>query len=178
MVEHLPNISKALDPFALPKGRQLGSKKKGLLLNSSLTFLFCFPRHCGSGCPGTHYCIDQADLGLRDPPTSASLLLGLKAHVTTACLPPVLNNCFICSFEFHRVQACSVAKCYLELLTVLPLSSKFWGKNMCTTMPVLCSCWDQPEGLVHARQALYQVSCMFSPQQLFFVCTLYTTCDY
>jgi hypothetical protein len=35
---------------------------------------------CSSGCPGT---VDQAGLKLRDPPTSASLVLELKA-----CAPP------------------------------------------------------------------------------------------
>jgi hypothetical protein len=35
------------------------------------------------GCPGTHS-VDQAGLELRNPPTSASQVLGLKARVTTA----------------------------------------------------------------------------------------------
>jgi hypothetical protein len=35
-----------------------------------------------SGCPGTH-CVDQAGLELRNPPTSASRVLGLKACATT-----------------------------------------------------------------------------------------------
>jgi hypothetical protein len=35
------------------------------------------------GCPGTHS-VDQAGLELRNPPTSASRVLGLKACTTTA----------------------------------------------------------------------------------------------
>jgi hypothetical protein len=49
--------------------------------------LFCFFRDrvslCSPGCPGTHS-VDQAGLKLRNPPASASQVLGLKACVTTA----------------------------------------------------------------------------------------------
>ena len=38
---------------------------------------------CSPGCPGTHF-VDQAGLELRNPPASASLVLGLKACTTTA----------------------------------------------------------------------------------------------
>ncbi|GAB1293533.1 NEDD8-activating enzyme E1 regulatory subunit [Apodemus speciosus] len=38
---------------------------------------------CSSGCPGTHS-VDQAGLELRNPPASASQVLGLKACATTA----------------------------------------------------------------------------------------------
>ncbi|GAB1290706.1 Lysine-specific demethylase 7A [Apodemus speciosus] len=38
---------------------------------------------CSPGCPGTH-CVDQAGLKLRNPPASASQVLGLKACATTA----------------------------------------------------------------------------------------------
>jgi hypothetical protein len=34
------------------------------------------------GCPGTHF-VDQAGLELRNPPASASRVLGLKACTTT-----------------------------------------------------------------------------------------------
>jgi hypothetical protein len=36
-----------------------------------------------SGCPGAHF-VDQAGLELRNPPASASRVLGLKACATTA----------------------------------------------------------------------------------------------
>jgi hypothetical protein len=38
---------------------------------------------CSPGCPGTHS-VDQAGLELRNPPASASQILGLKACATTA----------------------------------------------------------------------------------------------
>jgi hypothetical protein len=38
---------------------------------------------CSPGCPGTHS-LDQAGLELRNPPASASQVLGLKACATTA----------------------------------------------------------------------------------------------
>ena len=37
------------------------------------------------GCPGTHF-VDQAGFELRNPPASASRVLGLKACATTAQL--------------------------------------------------------------------------------------------
>jgi hypothetical protein len=37
---------------------------------------------CSSGCPGTHS-VDQAGLELRNPPASASQVLGLKVDATT-----------------------------------------------------------------------------------------------
>jgi hypothetical protein len=37
---------------------------------------------CSPGCPGTHS-VDQAGLKLRNPPASASRVLGLKAYATT-----------------------------------------------------------------------------------------------
>jgi hypothetical protein len=38
---------------------------------------------CSPGCPGTHS-VDQAGLELRNPPASASRVLGLKACATTS----------------------------------------------------------------------------------------------
>ena len=40
---------------------------------------------CSPGCPGTHS-VDQAGLELRNPPASASQVLGLKACATIARL--------------------------------------------------------------------------------------------
>jgi hypothetical protein len=37
---------------------------------------------CSPGCPGTHF-VDQAGLELRNPPASASRVLGLKVCTTT-----------------------------------------------------------------------------------------------
>ena len=60
---------------------------------------YCFQDRtslCSSGCPGTHS-VDQDGLELRDPPISASWVLGWKVCTTTTCsffkksttLPPV-----------------------------------------------------------------------------------------
>jgi hypothetical protein len=61
--------------------------------------LFCFFRDrvslCSPGCPGTHS-VDQAGLELRNPPVSASQVLGLKVCATTARLRgPILTACFL-----------------------------------------------------------------------------------
>ena len=55
-----------------------------IVLGSSvcLFVLFCFSWQAFFGCPGTHY-VDLAGLKLRDPPASASGVLGLKAGTTT-----------------------------------------------------------------------------------------------
>jgi hypothetical protein len=45
-------------------------------------FFFWFFETYSPGCPGTHS-VDQAGLELRNPPASASRLLGLKACTTT-----------------------------------------------------------------------------------------------
>jgi hypothetical protein len=57
--------------------------------SASVYWLFClfvclFVCLCSSGCHGTH-CVDQAGLKLRNPPASASQVLGLKVCATTAC---------------------------------------------------------------------------------------------
>jgi hypothetical protein len=59
-------------------------------------FLFCFvffrdrvSLYC-PGCPGTHF-VDEAGLELRNPPASASQVLGLKACATSA-QPKFLNT--------------------------------------------------------------------------------------
>jgi hypothetical protein len=49
---------------------------------------------CSPGCPGTHS-VDQASLKLRNPPASASQVLGLKACATTAWLGVVLKILFL-----------------------------------------------------------------------------------
>jgi hypothetical protein len=56
-----------------------------LLLLFGLVFGFWFFEtgfFCNPGCPGTHF-VDQAGLELRNPPASASQVLGLKVCSTT-----------------------------------------------------------------------------------------------
>jgi hypothetical protein len=61
--------------------------------------MFCFCLFCfvlfqdrvslySPGCPGTHF-VDQAGLELRNPPASASRVLGLKVCATTPSLRPL-----------------------------------------------------------------------------------------
>jgi hypothetical protein len=47
---------------------------------------------CSPGCPGTHI-VDQAGLELRNPPASASQVLGLKACATTPGNSCLLTDC-------------------------------------------------------------------------------------
>jgi hypothetical protein len=54
------------------------------------------------GCPGTHS-VDQAGLELRNPPASASRVLGLKACTTTAWL---YVSFFLFSFWFACLFVC------------------------------------------------------------------------
>jgi hypothetical protein len=46
---------------------------------------------CSPGCPGTHF-VDQAGLELRNPPASASQVLGLKVCTTAARWIQCLNT--------------------------------------------------------------------------------------
>ncbi|GAB1303189.1 N-acetylglucosaminyldiphosphodolichol N-acetylglucosaminyltransferase [Apodemus speciosus] len=56
---------------------------KQLHKEGHLFYCTCRVSLCSSGCPGTHY-VDQANLELRNPPASASQVLGLKACPTNA----------------------------------------------------------------------------------------------
>jgi hypothetical protein len=55
------------------------------------------------GCPGTHF-VDQAGLELRNPPASASQVLGLKACATTPG-----------TVEFNEVKASGLSLLHLFL---------------------------------------------------------------
>jgi hypothetical protein len=58
---------------------------------------------CSPGCPGTHS-VDQAGLQLRNPPASASQVLGLKACTTTAWPVHSFKTEYIC--EGQKYQVC------------------------------------------------------------------------
>jgi hypothetical protein len=69
-------------------GRKVSEEKKPKISSALFCFvfvLFCFFQDRVSlyspGCPGTHS-VDQAGLKLRNPPASASQVLGLKACAT------------------------------------------------------------------------------------------------
>jgi hypothetical protein len=81
-------------PRAEKKARVVSGKvQEGLakylgFFSFSFLLLFVFNDRdslCSPGCPGTHS-VDQAGLGLRNPPASASQVLGLKACTNTAQL--------------------------------------------------------------------------------------------
>jgi hypothetical protein len=76
-------------------------------------YLFIFWRDRVSlyspGCPGTHF-VDQAGLELRNPPASASQVLGLKACATTT-RPNNFYNEEFCNFTHNHYK------------------STFWAKN-------------------------------------------------
>jgi hypothetical protein len=79
-------------------------------------FVFVFQDRgslCSPGCPGTHF-VDQAGLELRNPPASASQVLGLKVCTTMSSLKII--------FSFFKNPAISVSsmlstrsQCYLYL---------------------------------------------------------------
>jgi hypothetical protein len=56
---------------------------------------------CSPGCPGTHF-VDQAGLELRNPPASASRVLGLKACATMPGLDLVIRIVFLLLFRGNR----------------------------------------------------------------------------
>jgi hypothetical protein len=55
------------------------------------------------GCPGTHS-VDQAGLELRNPPASASRVLGLKACATTPGFCGVLFVCLLACFLRMKLE--------------------------------------------------------------------------
>jgi hypothetical protein len=65
-----------------------------LFLSQLLFFFFLVFRVrvslCSPGCPGTHF-VDQTVLELRNPPASASRVLGLKACATTPSSPVTVH---------------------------------------------------------------------------------------
>jgi hypothetical protein len=72
-------------------GNQIDLRTQNLFSFLLLLLLYCFVLFsafwdrvslCSPGCPGTHF-VDQTGLELRNPPASASQVLGLKACATT-----------------------------------------------------------------------------------------------
>ena len=76
-----------------------------LFLSSLIPFLLVFldcVSLCSSGCPETHS-VDQAGLELRNPPASASQVLGLKVYATT----PGLQLSFLFEVPLWKHQVVS-----------------------------------------------------------------------
>jgi hypothetical protein len=75
----------------VPPNVTKGLPQLGFFVCLFVCFLFCFVLFfvfrdrvslCSPDCPGTHF-VDQAGLELRNPPASASQVLGLKVCATT-----------------------------------------------------------------------------------------------
>ena len=83
--EKLPFRTQKLSPIYKVKSSKWNTKL--VKWNFFFFFLVFWVRVflCRPGCPGIHF-VDQAGLELRNPPASASQVLGLKACATTARL--------------------------------------------------------------------------------------------
>jgi hypothetical protein len=110
----------------------------GYCLFVCLFVLFCFVLTdrvslYSPGCPGTHF-VDQAGLELRNPPASASQVLGLRACATTARQNFILKNKEILSqkldselysimFPKYLVKNNQICCIYLKDFTLLDMST-------------------------------------------------------
>jgi hypothetical protein len=88
-ITHVPKFGKLAYVHGIPYNPQgqatIERTHQNLFVVVVVLFLFFRDRVslCSPGCPGTHS-VDQAGLELRNPPASASQMLGLKACVITA----------------------------------------------------------------------------------------------
>jgi hypothetical protein len=104
-----------------------------------MVFCFCFlflvfPDRislCSPGCPEIHS-VDQAGLELRNPPASASQVLGLKACATT----PGCNVCFEEKFFWVLSDGCQVGQPELNSRT----RKVKWGSHPYTLASGLHAC--------------------------------------
>jgi hypothetical protein len=80
---------------------------------------------CSLGCPGTHF-VDQADLELRNPPASASRVLGSKVCATTP--GPKFFKAFDFCFLLRKVVLAGV-----KLMILLPQLSEHWDYGFLMT---------------------------------------------
>ena len=88
------------------------------------------------GCPGTHF-VDQAGLELRNPPASASRVLGLKACATTPSFIKTFNSSLIyyeavcaCSRVLQQECGGSEAVCTLRCTSMWRSEHSFWGSAL------------------------------------------------
>jgi hypothetical protein len=73
---------------------------------------------CSPGCPRTRS-VDQAGLELRNPPASASQVLGLKACATTAWPSPVVLKGLLTYFMYiDALYVCTHQKRHQILLQI------------------------------------------------------------
>jgi hypothetical protein len=83
-VRHLPRWLPTSTAYYLEMWTEINSfLPKWFLFRIFVLFFRDRVSLCSPGCPGTHF-VDQAGLELRNPPASASRVLGLKVCATTA----------------------------------------------------------------------------------------------
>jgi hypothetical protein len=115
-------------PYCEPRAITLCNQADFLFFLLLLFFfvLFCFVFRdrvslYSPGCPGTHFA-DQAGLELRNPPASASQVLGLKVCTTTPSLTSFLNS------TFERTHSCPLLAlksqcCHLVIMVLVSVPS-------------------------------------------------------
>jgi hypothetical protein len=103
-------------------------------------FFFFFLRQ-GPGCPGTHF-VDHAGLELRNPPVSASQVLGLKVCATTAWLFRL--------FYFFNIYLFIICKYTVAVLDTPEEASDFVTDGY----EPPCGCWDLNSGPLEEQSAL------------------------
>jgi hypothetical protein len=90
---------------------------------------------CSPGCPGTHS-IDQAGLELRNPPASASQVLGLKACATMPGSVYFLKIYYICMYVYMYTVA-------VQMVVSHHVVAGNWIQDLCSLQP----CFLQPKAL-------------------------------
>jgi hypothetical protein len=106
--------------------------------------LFCFFQDrvslCSLGCPGTHF-VDQVGLEFRDPPASASQVLGLKAYATTPGKCRVLKPAGATAWLVVMAWQCSAIVTVSWASRVLPESDSLSASvTLCATSYYLKQC--------------------------------------
>jgi hypothetical protein len=87
------------------------------------------------GCPGTHS-VDQAGLELRNPPASASQVLGLKACATIAQLILYIIIIIIIITVYFLPKTGSYSIAYDDLkLNLYPRLPSYSWKSSCLSLP-------------------------------------------
>jgi hypothetical protein len=109
---------------------------------------------CSPGCPGTHF-VDQAGLELRNPPASASQVLGLKACTTTPGLVVTFfKDLFVLYTWVH----------YRYLQT----HQKMISDPITDGCKPPCGCWELNSGPLEEQPVLLSVAPSLQPKLFLF----------
>jgi hypothetical protein len=101
------------------------------------------------GCPGTHF-VDQAGLELRNPPASASQVMELKAHTTTAWLTNIILNLCFCFYFVGRIYFILYVFCLHVCMCTVGVpgaqtaeeKTRFLETTVITDCEPQCGCWE------------------------------------